>query len=411
MLRLLGKILGYSAAGQALTLVSLPLATYLYSPADFGSFQIVLAFSNAFGGGSALSFERAFFVSRSSTCRQALRVLCTLTVCCMSIMASLFYSAVAVAYDDFPIWLSCCPVPLFVFAIVFSRGYYLLLYAERISGSDGFNSAARSTLIRDVVRVSVRLGMGLSDALNSVGLHVAAILDWTSGVLYLRHTSAGVAPRTTLPWFACKIAAFKLRTFPAYLAPASFLGVVAPQAPIFLIFHWFGAGLAGKVTLAFVLLDRPSRIFAKAVADLLAREFSVEKQPLETRRKKAVWISSIQIPVLLIVSTLVHTIGAPFLDAQWTGIGAYCFALVPHVFALFVGEVVVGVYAVNGQSRGILIRQLVSIAAIGISFALADAIGLSLLPNLMCLGVAHALVQLSAIVFLGISSEKNRSNG
>ena len=379
-----------AAGGQILAFATLPIISRLYLPEQLGSFQIMLAFCNTLGVIAALSLERTLLLNIGSIRNAALHRLASRTALTVALLSVPMYLIFAQIVPAAPLTVAGVPVVLFVLVTVLFRGLYLVDYTAAIA-AEQVRRASLSVFVKDMLRIGARIGLGMT-VLNPVGLFVAGALDWVSGtlVLWRRNRTRRKVRRRALAALL-----WRYREYPFFYAPAAAMTTLTSQMPVLLIGSLYPVRDAGLYSFAFLLLDRPSRIVAKAAGDVLTHRMA-RVSAVQGRRTvvgKAGMLSALSLAVMLVIAGITLLMADTVLGKEWSETGKLAFACVPHALALFVSDLSIGLFAAVARTSAGLLRQIGSLAVLCIGFGLAYAQGWSVGATVLTAGMAHLIVQ------------------
>ncbi len=392
----MASLLSGALAGQILTFLTLPLVTRLYDPEAFGEFYIALAYCNALGTVAALSMERTLYLAKNERRRDDLTILCYQLVAFTSVVSAAFYSVFASLLENAPTTVVGVPVFIFVGLIIFARGAYLVSFSRTII-AEKFKLASFVIPVKDISRISTRLLLGAT-SLSGVGLFVSAAIDWIVGFLILVRGTRSLKIKK-LSWTRAIALLHKYREFPTYNVPAVVLTVAVTQAPILLIGKFYGLVEAGLFGLAFMLLDRPSIILARAAGDVLTQKMASERligRVVQNARDTSghfKLLVFLEILMLILIAAASYLVVPLVFDARWEGVGHMVVACIPHVLALFVAETSSGLFAVSLRVRSALVRQATALTSMVIVFYALFQWELPLYQCMFVMGVANLIVQ------------------
>lgn len=376
--------------GQILAFAALPIISRLYAPEQLGSFQIMLAYCNTLGVVTALSLERTLLLDIGPRRTAALRRLSLRTALVVSLLSVPLYLLFAQVVSAAPLMVAGVPVVVFVLATVLFRGLFLVDYTAAIAAEE-VRRASLAVFVKDMGRIAARIGLGLT-VLNPVGLFIAGALDWATGTVMLwRKGRAGAAPRRK----ALRALLRRYREYPFFYAPAAALTTLTSQMPVLLLGSFYPVREAGLYSLAFLLLDRPSRIVAKASGDILTHHMA-RAGAAQGRRAvvgKAGLLSALNALALLLIAAITWGMAGWILGAEWADVGRLAFACVPHAMALFISDLSIGLFAAVARTASGLLRQLSSLAVLCMGFGLAYAMGWSVAATVFAAGMAHLVIQ------------------
>lgn len=392
--KILTLVIG-AIGGQILAFAALPIISRLYTPEQLGSFQIMLAFCNTLGIVTALSLERTLLLEIGPMRTATLRRLAGRTALVMALLSVPLYLLFVQIVPAAPLMVGGVPVIVFVWATVLFRGLFLIDYTAAIAAEE-VRRASLAIFVKDVARIAARIGLGLS-ALNPIALFIAGALDWTTGVamLWRRRHSGGCSRRR-----AFRALLWRYREYPFFYAPAAALTTLTSQMPVLLLGSAYPVREAGLYSLAFLLLDRPSRIVAKASGDILTHRMARAEAQTGRRNvvRKAVLLSMLNLGALLLIAAITWSMGSWILGREWAATGRLAFACVPHAMALFISDLSIGLFAAVSRTASGLVRQLGSLCVLCAGFGLGYAMGLPVIGTVLTAGLAHLLIQTSFLL-------------
>lgn len=392
--RILTLVTG-AIGGQILAFATLPIISRLYTPDQMGSFQVMLALCNTLGIVTALSLERTLLLDLGRMRLATLRRLAGRTVVVTALASMPIYLLYAQIVPAAPMLVAGVPVVFFVGLTVFFRGSFLVEYTTAIAG-EREKRASLAVFAKDLVRIGARIGLGLS-AFNPVGLFIAVILDWATGTAVLwRHTRSTLRQRRGTLWRALR----RYREYPFFYAPAAALTSLTSETPVLLLGTLYPARDVGLYGLAFLMLDRPSRIVAKAAGDVLTHRMARASVGQGRRAvvRNALLLAGLDLLALTGIAGTTWLIAGWLLGEEWIGVGLLAMACIPHALALFVSELSIGLFAAVARLSAGLARQVASVLALCLGFGLGYGMGWPVAGAVASAGSAHLLVQLGFLV-------------
>jgi O-antigen/teichoic acid export membrane protein len=265
----LSAIIGGTAAGHLAGLVASPALSRLFTPAEFGTFTVVLAIALTLAPAMALRFELAVPLPKDDSVARAL-VLLGLAA---SIVTALTTSAVAISaggsiskalgVPSAASWLPAAPL------IAMTLAWFALLNQWALR-QQRYALAARRNLVQGVSTVLLQIGAGWAN-LRSGGLLGGYAGGQLLGILTL-------LPRSHTPWARqphhLAATARRFVRFPLYLAPAGMINAAGVHLPTVLIGGLFGVTAAGWFGLAQRILAFPMMLLGHAVAQVYLSELA-----------------------------------------------------------------------------------------------------------------------------------------
>ena len=325
-------ILGGTAGGQALALVSAPVLSRLYSPSDFGLFTVLASLAAIVGTVAALRFELAVPLPERERDAQglvALGLMSTgLTFVLTSVLAAAAGSHLARAFNQphLMTWLWCVPV------IAAVMGAYLVLNQLAVR-QRRYGAIGRRNLLQAVAMVATQVAAGLTD-LKAGGLVLGLGVGQATSAVSLVNGSGlftGEAREGRQRHRLIQIAR-RYRRFPLLLAPSGLLNVLGLQLPVILIAYWYGGSTAGWLGLTQRVLSLPVMLVGTAIAQVYIAELARASRDDLTRASRLFVVASQRLLVFAGAAALVLMVVAPSLfglifGARWTTSGEYAQAL------------------------------------------------------------------------------------
>ncbi len=325
-------ILGGTAGGQTVALVTAPVISRLYSPSNFGVFTVLFSLVTIVGTVAALRFELAVPLPEKDRDAHGLVALGLMSTCLTFALTSVFVafdgSRLALAFDQPNLmpWLWFVPLTSMV------MGAYLVLNQLAIRHRR-YGAIARRNLMQSVAMVTTQVAAGLSD-LKAGGLIMGlAVGQGTSAVSLVNGSNlfSGEA-RDGRQWHRLRQIAKRYRRFPLVLAPSGLLNVMGLQLPVVLIAFWYGSSVAGWMGLTQRVLSLPVMLVGTATAQVYIAELARAARDDLDRAKRLFFVASQRLLMVAIAAALALIVVGPFLfglvfGTPWKTSGTYAQAL------------------------------------------------------------------------------------
>ncbi|MDO8108496.1 lipopolysaccharide biosynthesis protein [Isoptericola sp. b441] len=267
-------ILSGTAAGQVLALISAPILSRLYSPANFGLFTVISSAVTVVGTVAALRFELAVPLPKDERDAQALVALglgsTVLSLIVTGTLVATMGDRIAARFDEAGLmpWLWALPV------ISAFMGAYLLLNQLAIRHRR-YSAIGRRNVLQSSAMVATQLGAGFL-GLKTGGLVVGLGMGQATSAVSLvagsqLFTAEGREGRTPA---RLRAMARRYRRFPLILAPSGLLNVMGLQLPVILIAYWYGSSVAGWMGLTQRVLSLPVMLVGTAMAQVYLGELA-----------------------------------------------------------------------------------------------------------------------------------------
>ncbi len=258
---------GGTAAGQAIIVLSTPILSRLYTPAELGQYGLFLAFVNTAAVAVALRYELALPAADDSEEAGALALLVLLlsiplSLACGGLLAALIHLRL-LSYETLPVesaWLAV--IILLATGAGTGLRYWLVREQQFREISAVVVAQAAGKGIVPIVAAPFGLGwLGLvlgEFAGRALGLGRMLRRAWPT----LRR--AARPSERPIMWRAAR----RFWKFPAISVPSSVVDVATLSLPVVLISNYFGASAAGIFVLVQRVLWTPASLVATSVADV-----------------------------------------------------------------------------------------------------------------------------------------------
>jgi O-antigen/teichoic acid export membrane protein len=265
------RILAGSVAGQGLVILSYPLLTRLYEPADFGLLVVFAAVMSMISVLSTGSLEAAVLIPRSNS--EAASVawagigLVALTALLTGICGYFFGPPIATLLGVPELaefwWLMACTVMVL--------GAYRVL-SEWMVRDRSYGALGRRNMLQGIGQVAVQVGLGWA-GVRPLGLLLGLGVGRLLGIGGL--ASRGGLLRQPRPRLRNVIGSVRrFRRFPMVASWSALLDTGGVQAPFLIISAIYGDASAGLLGLTIRIIGGPSDVVLQAVYQVFTGEAS-----------------------------------------------------------------------------------------------------------------------------------------
>ena len=335
--------------GQVLGFLVTPIFSRLYSPADFGQFQLFVSIVGVIAPISCLSYFYAILLPEDEEDSAGVVVLCsfliTATVLAATIIlyfSSAFLETVLHA-PGFSLYLSLLP-----FGIGFSSFAYMIGY--RLSKKEEFGTIAKANIYSSFTGKGITAGYGFISP-SPFGLIVGSIVnDATICLIFSKKLMDDFLLFSRISYKKIWELASRYKKFPLYGMSSEFAGNAAVQVTPFLLALFFSPVVVGYYSMAYLILRLPSKLIGNALGTVFFQRASSEKN-LTGGVKTVVAVVHTRLVSLGMFACLIVMITGPelfsfILGSKWATAGVYAQIFAPSFFVAFISTPLAYMYSV-----------------------------------------------------------------
>lgn len=335
------KLVSGSIVAQILGVILIPIVTRLYSPDDFGVYQLLLSITGILVIFSCLSYQLAIMLPKEDEDSASIVALCFILITLISIVSG----SIFIVFSD---WIgTMLNTPqisqylIFLPFMVFLNGLFLAM-TYWLSRRKRFGINATAQVVNSVSSRVVQIGFGLNYASPS-GLIAGSIV---SGIATLAVMFQQI--KDDLPIFKrvtmknIKNLAIRYKRFPIFTSWSNVANTISLSLPSFMLIYFFDPAVLGFYALANMVISMPMSMVGSATAQVFFQKVSEEKNRSESIKElvtevheKLIVIGIFPMIVLLIIAQdLFIFVFGP----SWSTAGMYAMLLVPWLFLLFISS-------------------------------------------------------------------------
>lgn len=355
LLKPLATLLSGSVVAQGVTLLSYLILTRIYSPDDFGAFNIFYSYIEILIILSTVKYELAPVIAdsdreASAVSRFSLRLNAFVSAAILVILLLLNLFHCLPGNLSSIGWTSLL-IPFLVFFCGTSR-----IYAALFNRFKRFSQIVWSDLSISVGGALFKILLAFSRLLHGIGLPLGTVLGQASGninyLFHLRHLN--------LPFDITRseriAAARKFRKFPLFTASKDFVDSLSSNLP----FIWLATALAvpdaqiGLYGLALTFTFRPVNVFNTAAERVLYVEIDSrlrDRLPLgRLIARFSLVVSLASLPVFALLYLYAEPLLSFVFGSKWAGSTPYFHALLPWMWLLLSSNSLLAIpYALSKQ--------------------------------------------------------------
>lgn len=410
--RNVAKLAAGNVAAQVLAIVTVPIITRLYDPAQFGIFSIFVGIVALLAPISTLQYHAAMVLPKDHRAAWLLRRVSVRAVLGLGVLSAVG-SGVLVAGQLQGAWsvtLVSSHVIWFLVPALVVQGL-LLIDTTWLMRGNAFGGAAKARVVEAFVDRVVGIGFGLvypMAATLAIGKFVGGLAAWSFARKLVRR---GARTDMDDAESACESradVAARYRGFAIYSSVAVLVAAAARELPVILLGLLFGPPIAAFYALGLRVVNMPMMTVGDAVAKAFFQHTAVLARDRQDMAEPALRLLNVLLllsaPVLLILAMHGTTLFRVVFGGEWEETGLYVAILAPAYLVLFVARPIAALFDVLEQQKRKLAWTSLNLvgrvmAIVGISFAgagVAGAVwGVTLVTVVSQLG---AMVQLLRLV-------------
>lgn len=355
------KLVSGTIIAQIIGILLVPIITRLYSPGDFGVFQLFLSISGILIIFSCLSYQLAIMLPKKDEDSANIVALCFILIIIISIISGIIFIIFA---DWIGKILNAPEISHYLFLlplVVFSSGL-LSIMTYWLTRRKRFGIIATAQVTNSISTRAAQIGVGICSA-SSLGL----IGGWIFGNI----ASLAVIIRDIkddLPIFkqvtlrSIKNLAIRYKRFPIFTSWSTVANTISLSLPSFMLTYFFNPAVLGFFALANMAVSLPMSVVGSSTAQVFFQKASEERNRSGSIKKlvadvhqKLVVIGIFPMIILLIIAD--DLFGFIF-GSTWYSAGIYAKILIPWLFLLFISSPLTSLYSVFEKQNFDLIFQI-----------------------------------------------------
>jgi O-antigen/teichoic acid export membrane protein len=393
---------------QGLRVAVLPALSRLYTPAEFGVFQVFTSILGTLSLISAVGYDKAVvFASSERRATSALLVGCFMAI----VMATLswggaaWFGAAAAAALKSPgletYLLTMLPLGMVAIGFGESARYYAMRQRW-------FSLIARALIAQAVLTAVLQIGSGFLPNVGSGGLIVARV----SGIVLLGVMLWAIIGRATsgeirkTRWKNLGLAALRYRKFPLVVTPTTILSQAVYIGPVVLVAKFFSPRDVGFFGVAMLLMSAPMQFVGTAVEQVFyrnaMRERSATGSCLASVRQTFFLLAAISGAIGIALLLAKPFIGV-VLGSDWATVGDLVLWMIPMVVLNLVAMPLLPAFVVTGRQSLVFVHQAVrttcSMSAIWIAAAYTGDLRMTIMAFMLVEVVMH-LVAIGLVFYV-----------
>lgn len=352
--------------GQILGVIISPVLSRLYSPADFGVYQLVFSMVSLIAIVACLSYDSAINLPKKDEDAANIVVLCVcliiVTACVSAAILSIFSGTVENVLNAPGLSTYLFLIP---FAVIASSIACVLV--SWLSRREQFGTIAQANLSSSITGKAASVGLGLLSP-SPFGLIFGPIInDSTIVVVSLKKTTSDFSLFQRVSFEKIRELAIRYKEFPQYSTGSALTSVAAAQSIPFMLAISFSPIVVGFYAMTYVIITLPLKLIGNSLSSVFYQKASAEKNRtgsiVHVAKSVHTRLISIGIFVCLILMIIGPELFTFILGAQWITAGVYAQILAPWMFVVFISTPLSSIFNVfekQGASLGFSVLLLLT---------------------------------------------------
>jgi O-antigen/teichoic acid export membrane protein len=376
-----------TAVAQLIGIVTMPIITRLYTPADLGVLAVYSSVLAIFGVGAILRYELAYGLPKENEDAINLFGLSLILLCLTTagfalillfgrdLLVNTFDLGVVEQY----IW--------FLLIGFFGMGLYTTLNYWAVRQRD-YKRITYTKINQGAGGSVCKILLGIL-AFGPVGLIIGHIVSQIAGITTLARAMWKKERKNlkAISWSRMKSVAREYRSFPAFNFPASIVNTMSLQLPPLMLLALYDPQIVGFYALAHTLVVLPGSLISGSMgqaylgeASKMIRERSQGLRALYVRTLKHLFV--IGIPLIGIPALCAPFVIPLIFGGAWTEAGWYCWPLAAMAVAQF-AVAGIGFLSLYGYNHWALMWDIIRVFGVISGFYLSYLFALPIMMTLM----------------------------
>ncbi len=392
-------ILSGNVASHLIALLSLPILTRIFTPDDFGVYQLFLSFCSIAAIMVTGQYELSIIAPKYNYVAFKL-VVATICISAIASMVlgwtiyiySVFIPLQSMNYEYTSFWISLFTLAICVYQVCYMWFVRQARYQKTVT-SNVVNAVG--CVLLPILFFYCGINQGLIK-----GMVIAKILATGYMCYYMRNDCFkyyGIMSISSL-----KRVLRQYNAFVKYALPGNVFNNIASQIPSFLLNYFYGVTVTGYYSMANRCINLPIALAAKSVGDVFKQEASFQYQQtgdcLSIYSKVSSLLLKGSIIYTVVVLALAPTVFSLILGSQWYEAGTYAQLLVLAGATGLIYSPLSSIYVLTVKVREYMILQIISLSLIVVVFVISGSL-LSVEYTLLLYSIALSVVQIGGVLY------------
>ncbi len=386
-------VAGGNIAAKLIGILFTPVITRLYSPADFGVYNIFISIIGITGSLATLRYAVAIPIVKDERTSDNVLKLCFSITFVLSLLWVIAISAFGDTLSEYYKSEVLKTYIWFIPVVFLGQGIYEALNQWAIRNKQ-FRLITRTKISQSVSSTGIKIGLGFLNV-KPLGLFVGHIAQEVAGISTLLTKLMKSKPTffREFSWSEIKQAAFRYKKFPLIQSWSQLLLASGVQLPVLFLGMYYGAEVVGIFGLAKSMIQLPMGLIGDSVAQVYYAEISKlgKDNPDKIYRLTVTLIKRLFIIGLIPVAFLI--ILGPWLfsvvfGSEWHDAGAYARYLSIYILMSLVSAPVSHVFNIYERMDLQLILNIVRVLLIVIVFVVCHYIEITAINSIIVFSIS-----------------------
>jgi lipopolysaccharide exporter len=343
------KLLSATLLGQILGIIASPILSRLYSPADFGIFQLFFSIVGMIAIISCFSYNNAINLPKKDDDAANIVILCLCLIIIVSIISTVFFLIfskdieILLKAPGLSDYLFLLPLAIFANSVAYVFGFWL-------SRREQFGVMAKGNFYSSITGKASSIGLGLVSP-TPFGLIFGTIVnDGTIALISFRKILTDFQIFRGVSFKKIRQVAIRYKKFPQYSAASNLTNTAATQAIPFILAFTFSPIVVGYYAMAQLIIRLPSKLMGNSLSSVFFQKACSEKNQSGsiTSVVKSVHtrLTSYGIFICIVIIIIGPELFSFFLGSQWLTAGIYAQVLAPWFFVAFISTPLFAIFSI-----------------------------------------------------------------
>jgi len=343
------KLVSGSVIAQILGILLIPVITRLYSPEDFGVFQLFLSISGILVIFSCLSYQLAIMLPKEDEDSANILALCCILI---TIISGISVGIFLIFSDWIGMILNTPEISqylVYVPLVVFLDGLFIAL-TYWLSRKKQFGLIATAQVVNSISGKGIQIGIGMYAA-SAFGLIIGLTVSYAASVVVIVRSIYEDLPLfKKVTWDHIRNLAVRYKKFPLLTSWSLGANTLSTNIAPLLLAYYFTPEIVGYFAVANMVVFLPMGLLGSATSQVFFQKACDEKNKTGSVahivREIQLRLISIGMFPMFVLMIIGADLFAFVLGSQWAVAGQYAGILAPWLLFVFIASPLSTIFAV-----------------------------------------------------------------